>query len=58
MTHKIKLFISLLFLLLNMQLTAQKKDALSLSVPETEGVSSEDIINFLDAAGKEQNRVS
>ena len=44
--------VSLLFLLLNIQVTAQKNNALSLSVPEAEGVSSQAIINFLDAAGK------
>ena len=43
---------SLLFLLLNIQITAQKRDTFSVSVPEAEGVSSESIIKFLDAAGK------
>ncbi|MEP7109426.1 MAG: serine hydrolase [Ferruginibacter sp.] len=44
--------ISLLFLLLNFQTTAQKQDALPTGIPESEGVSSEGIISFLDAAGK------
>jgi hypothetical protein len=53
MTYKMRLFvISLLFLLLNVQVTAQKNGELPLSVPEAEGVSSEGIINFLNAAEK------
>jgi CubicO group peptidase (beta-lactamase class C family) len=43
---------SLLLLLVNIQVTAQKLDTLSLSGPEAEGVSSQAIIKFLDAAGK------
>jgi len=53
MIYKIKLIgVSLLFLLLNIQIRAQKDNAFTLSVPEAEGVSSEGIINFLDAAAK------
>lgn len=53
MTYKIKLFtISLLYLFLNIQVTAQKDDKLSKSVPEAEGVSSQGIINFINAAEK------
>src|SRR5215510_9364612 len=40
------------FLLLSGVVIAQKVSSLSRSVPEAEGVSSDDIIKFLDAAGK------
>ena len=50
---KMRLFIvTLFFLLLNIQLNAQINGELPLSVPEAEGVSSQGIINFLDAAEK------
>ncbi|MEP7144195.1 MAG: serine hydrolase [Ferruginibacter sp.] len=53
MTFKVRLFaIPLLLLLLNIQATAQKNNALTLSSPEKEGVSSDAIISFLEAAGK------
>lgn len=38
--------------LLNLQISAQKLQPLSLSVPEKEGVSSEAILNFVNAAEK------
>src|SRR5258706_15826678 len=44
--------VSLLFLLLNIQVTAQKNNELPVGIPEAEGVSSEGIINFLNAAEK------
>ncbi len=46
------LTVALFFLLLNTHISAQKNNALSLSVPEKQGVSSEGISNFLDAAAK------
>ena len=44
--------VSLLFLLLNIEVTAQKKEAFKQSDPESEGVSSDGINKFLDAANK------
>src|SRR5258708_5940055 len=53
MIYKIRLAaISIFFLLINIQLTAQQTNKFPLSVPEAEGVSSEGIINFLNAAEK------
>lgn len=53
MTYKKRFFaVSLLFLLLNIQVTAQKNEELLQSTPEAEGVSSQGIISFLNAAEK------
>jgi predicted glycoside hydrolase/deacetylase ChbG (UPF0249 family) len=45
----------LLLLLLSFQLTAQKNSSLPRSTPEAEGVSSEAIVSFLDAASKSKH---
>jgi len=50
--RKIPFVVSLFLLLLTYFVNAQNSDALLRSSPEAEGVSSEGIINFLDAAGK------
>src|SRR5678815_205300 len=42
----------LFFLFLSVNVVAQKASSLPRSVPEAEGVVSDDIIRFLDAAGK------
>jgi len=42
----------LLFLFLSVNVVAQKATSLPRSVPEAEGVASDDIVKFLDAAGK------
>lgn len=47
--------ISLYFLLLTLSVTAQKSNSFVKSIPEKEGVSSEAIINFLDAANKSKH---
>ena len=44
--------VSLFLLLLNIEVTAQKKEAFKQSDPESEGVSSDSISKFLDAANK------
>ncbi|MEP6597410.1 MAG: hypothetical protein ABJA71_15765 [Ginsengibacter sp.] len=57
MICKVRLLtMSLLFLLLNIQVTAQKNNELPLGIPEAEGVSSQGMINFLDAAGKSKTK--
>src|SRR5947199_6533420 len=49
--YKMRYFLlSLLLLSLSIQVSAQKNDQLPLSIPEAEGVSSEGITNFLNAA--------
>ncbi|MEO6546770.1 MAG: serine hydrolase [Ferruginibacter sp.] len=45
-------FIALIILQATSQLTAQKNNALQVSLPETEGVSSQGIIDFINAAEK------
>ena len=46
---------TLLILLLHLCATAQTTNALPRSVPELEGVSSEGIVQFLEAAGKSKH---
>jgi CubicO group peptidase (beta-lactamase class C family) len=53
--RKTPFVVSLFFLLLTYFVNAQKSDALLRSNPEAEGVSSEGIINFLDAAAKSKH---
>ncbi|MCW3091120.1 MAG: serine hydrolase [Ferruginibacter sp.] len=53
MSYKMKaLIIPFAVFFLSVQLTAQKNSALPGSIPESEGVSSEGITNFLNATGK------
>jgi hypothetical protein len=52
---KFQFSITLLFVFLTVSLSAQQSALLPRSVPETEGVSSEGIINFLDAAAKSKH---
>lgn len=52
---KFQSFVALLFLLLTVNVTAQKASLLPRSMPEVEGVSSAGILNFLDAAGKSKH---
>ena len=47
--------ISLLLVVFTLSVSAQTSSFLPRSVPETEGVSSEGILNFLDAAGKSKH---
>jgi len=42
----------LFFLLLSINVFGQKASSLPRSLPEAEGVASDDIVKFLDAAGK------
>ncbi|MEJ7588840.1 MAG: serine hydrolase [Ferruginibacter sp.] len=51
MQHKMSLLaVTMIFLFLNIQINAQENDTLSAGIPEKEGVSSEGILNFLNAA--------
>ncbi len=54
---KIPFVVSLLFLLFTVSLSAQTISSLQRSVPEAEGVSSEGILSFLDAAGKSKHEL-
>ena len=51
-TVQVKLFFLLLPLFLHLHVAAQKASTLPRSTPEAEGVSSEAILNFLEAAGR------
>lgn len=53
--NKLPVILYLLFLLLEVELRAQPVSALPRSVPEAEGISSEGIIRFLEAAGKSKH---
>jgi CubicO group peptidase (beta-lactamase class C family) len=55
MPQKFRPVISLLFLLLTVSVSAQTSGLLPRSVPEAEGVSSEGILSFLDAASKSKH---
>ncbi|MEJ7711400.1 MAG: serine hydrolase [Pyrinomonadaceae bacterium] len=55
--RRIPFVVTLLLLLLSVRVSAQTVGSLPRSVPEAEGVSSEGVISFLEAAGKSKHEL-